>query len=70
VIKHAWVQLKYTPIIPLVDELGHLSVATDMSAERTANDEALLACWLCNIPLNLETLGTECWGDLDKEEPH
>lgn len=64
---HAWVQLKYTPIIATVNEVGQLSVATDMSAERTANDEALLACWLCDIPLNLETINTECCGDVKRD---
>jgi hypothetical protein len=57
---HVWVKLTYVPIVVEKTDEGDLAVSVDLVAETTAEEEALMGCWFCHLPLKTTTFGQRC----------
>ena len=61
---HQWVEFMYMPITVEVDEpTGDITTFTYENAEELAKEYSKEGCWNCMIPLNINTVNTECPGE-------
>jgi hypothetical protein len=65
--------MTYQPII-VEAEGENLHTYTTEVQEEASREDAVLGCWICDIPLTLDSFNTECAGskkvdgDLDTEQ--
>lgn len=58
---HFWVELQYLPVTVSIDETtGDVTILSEEGADIIAKDEAVYGCWFCNMPLDTESVKTEC----------
>lgn len=66
--QHQWVEFQYLPITVEVDEsTGDITTLIEEGAAQVASENAMHGCWFCHVPLNTETVETECPGH-DEDE--
>ena len=61
--KHSWVSLQFNPVNVELQEDGSLTVSENVEAKELAQDQAMLGCWFCHIPLGVATFDSVCYPD-------
>lgn len=66
VTSHMWVEMQVLPInverVVLEDGEEALITSSTEHQEQFANDDAVHGCYVCNAPLNLDTIESSCPG--------
>lgn len=57
---HIWVEMKYTPIKAHVNDQGRVETHADEISREVAESEKVMGCWVCDLPLNEDTINSEC----------
>lgn len=60
---HTWVSLQFNPVNVEEDGEGGLTVSENKEAKELAQDQAMLGCWFCHVPLEVASFGTLCYPD-------
>lgn len=61
--KHAWIELKYTPLELEVTDKGGINVYSTEAAQEAAHEDAHIGCWFCFVRPTTDNLDEECPGD-------
>lgn len=56
---HNWMALMTMPVEAVVVD-GRIDISHTELAEELAKEDAVVACWACDVVLTAETLDTEC----------
>lgn len=60
--QHLWVDVTATIIEPELKDDGTIDVFTNEIQEQAAQESKTTGCWICSVPLTIDTINSPCYG--------